>query len=522
MADDRQADRLAALRSNAEAVRAMARAVEGTIGPRGLDAMLVDRHGGVVVTNDGLTILTEMEATHPAARMVVGAAQAQERAVGDGTTTATIMAGALVTAAVREAARGVPVARLVAGVCLGVERAVAAIRAMARPLAGLEDPLLARVALVAARGDVEVAGLVVAAARLWGAERLLDPSFSLSECVLAREGATSQVFPGVAITRGRLDRLQPRALRRVRALVLDDALEPEEVAAEALSTPAGFRQYQANREAFLAALGRLVDLGVNLILCDRGVDDEAAQFLTDRGVMVLPRVALAEWQRAAEHLGARPVRRAALRKDAAELRRYLGRAQRAEEDEALGLVRITGGAGRPMATVLVGAATPEVAAERERIARDAAAAVQAAVRGGVVPGGGAAELAAARAVAALREEVAGLEAYGVSCVAEALREPLMRIVANAGWNPLEKVEQVWAAQAAQGAPSLAVDCDTGQVADMWAAGVVDPALVKEHAIRAAGEIAAAILRIDTVVRRRSAGDGWRGAAARRGRSAGSP
>lgn len=496
--------RLAALISNVEAVRAMARAVEGTLGPKGLDTMLVDRDGDVMVTNDGITILTQMEATHPAARMVVAAARAQEEAVGDGTTTAAVMAGALLGAALEQALRGVPVARLIEGIRLGVARAEATVRHLARRLAGVDDPLLGRVALVAGRGEADIAALVTAAARLWGARRLAEPGFRLAECVLAQAGAAGEVFPGVLINKGRMNRQQPQEVRRVRVLVVDDALAPVEVEEEALATEAGFRQYQENRRQFLAGIRRLAEMGVNLVLCDRGVDDEAAELLTEAGALVVQRVAMAEWQRAAEHTGARVVRRAALLREPAEVQRCLGRARRAWEDGRLEQVRILGGGGRPMATVLVGAATAEVAAERERIARDAAAAVQAALQEGVVPGGGAAELAAARAVAELQQTVPGLAAYGVACVVEALRQPPARIAANAGFSPLEKVGELWAAQAEAGTGALGLDCDTGAPADMWALGVVDPLAVKVHALRAAGEIAAAILRIETVVRKKVA------------------
>lgn len=496
--------RLAALVSNVEAVRAMARAVEGTLGPKGLDTMLVDRDGDVLVTNDGITILTEMDATHPAAQMVVAAARAQEEAVGDGTTTATVMAGALLGAALEQALRGVPVARLIAGIRLGVARAEAAVRALARPLAGVADPLLARVALVSGRGEADIAALVTAAARTWGARRLAEPGFRMGDCVVAQPGAAGEVFPGVLVGKGRMDRQQPREVRRCRVLVLDDALAPVAVEEEALATEAGFRQYQENRRRFLAAVGRLLDLGVNLVLCDRSVDDEAADLLTEGGVLVLQRVAMADWQRAAAHTGARAVRRGALLREPAELERCFGRVRRAWEDERLEQVRILGGGGRPMATVVVGAATPAVAAERERIARDAAAAVQAALLEGVVPGGGAAELAAARAVAALQQATPGLDAYGVGCVAEALRQPPARMAANAGFSPLEKVGEVLAAQAEQGEGAVGLDCEAGCPADMWALGVVDPAAVKVHAIRAAGEVAAAILRIEAVVRKKAA------------------
>ncbi|MEW6426265.1 MAG: TCP-1/cpn60 chaperonin family protein, partial [Bacillota bacterium] len=151
---------------------------------------------------------------------------------------------------------------------------------------------------------------------------------------------------------------------------------------------------------------------------------------------------------------------------------------------------------------VVGAATREVVGERERIARDAAAAVQAALKGGVVPGGGALEVAVAREVEKLRAEMRGMAAYGVDCVVEALKRPLAQIVTNAGFNALEKIGDVIAAQVETNNDALAVDCDTGEVCDMRQAGVVDPLLVKTYAFKAAGEVAEAILRIDTIIKKK--------------------
>jgi len=157
--------------------------------------------------------------------------------------------------------------------------------------------------------------------------------------------------------------------------------------------------------------------------------------------------------------------------------------------------------------VLVGASTREVRDERERIARDAAGALQAAMTSGVVAGGGAVEIAAARHVQAVRETVRGMAAYGVENVATALKRPLAQIVANAGFNPLEKVEDVVAAQGESGNGALAVDCDTGETVDMTERGILDPTGVKLYALRAAAEIAEAILRINTIIRKRDESGG---------------
>lgn len=493
-------ERLAALITNVNAVRAIASAVEGTIGSKGLDTMLVDRFGDVVITNDGITILTKMDVNHPAAKMVINTAKAQEEEVGDGTTTATIMAGALLAEGLNQVIKGVPVIRVIEGVRFGVRTAVAAVREKARQVAGVDDPLLRRVALVAGREHEDIADLVVEAARLIGREKLGDPGFKLLDTVLAEQGADNEVFLGVIVDKERLNKQMPREVADAKILIVDDALEPEEVEDEALATETGFTKLMEYREEFSRNLHKLVAMGVNVIMVDRGVEDIAEEILTDAGVMVLSRVSSRELRKAAEHTGAKLVKRTALRKEAAELVKYLGSADKVYEDEKLEHVRVIGGQGKPMATILVGAATREVVGERERIAKDAAAAVQAAVKAGIVPGGGSIELAVMREVERAKSRLKGMSAYGVDCVIEALRKPFSQIVANAGFNPLEKIGDVLAAQTAQGSDSVSVDCDTGELADMWEMGVVDPALVKTHALWAAGEIGEAILRIDTIIK----------------------
>ncbi len=501
--DGKEVDqRLNALLTNVNAVRAVASAVEGTIGPKGMDTMLVDNFGSVTITNDGVTILEEMEATHPAARMVINTARAQEKEVGDGTTTATIWAGALVTEGLNQVMRGVPVARVLEGMRVGIRKAISSFEQRARAVQGPDDPLLYKVALIAGRGQEDIAELIIEAARMVGREKLLDSTFRLRDCICAVEGLENQVFEGVLITKGRLNKQMPQKVLNPRILIIDDALAPEEIEEGVLTTEAGVNRYLHLRQEFQENLLKIINLGVKLVLVDRRVDDCAEEMLTDAGVMVVRRVLSKEWRRAAEHTGAWPLKRTGLRKPPAELERYLGSAQCAWEDEEREQIRIEGGTGKPFATILVGAATEEVVGERERIARDAASAVQAALKGGVVPGGGSVELAVARDLEKAKSELRGMAAYGLDCVIEALKRPFTQIVTNAGFNALEKLGDVVAAQVEKNSDCLGIDCDSGEVCDLWEKGVLDPVLVKIHALKVAGELAEAILRIDTIIRRK--------------------
>ncbi len=213
-----------------------------------------------------------------------------------------------------------------------------------------------------------------------------------------------------------------------------------------------------------------------------------------------------ELRKVCEHTGARSLKRTGLKKTACELEKYLGSADRVYQDQRLDNIRILGGKGKPMATVLVGATTEEVRGERERICTDAASSVQAAIKGGVVPGGGAVEMAASLEIDSVKASQKGMQVYGVQCVIEALKRPLAQIVANAGYNPLEKVGDVASRQGEENNWNLALDCDTGEIKDMFEMGVVDPATVKTHALKAALEIACAILRIDTIIKKKEETD----------------
>lgn len=486
--------------TNANAIRAISSAVEGTIGPKGLDTMLVDKFGDVVITNDGVTILNMMEANHPAARMLINTAKAQQGEIGDGTTTATIMASSLINEGVSQVAKGVPVARVIEGIRLGSQVALGYITEQARIVDDLSHPLLMQVAMIAGRDHADIAKLVTEAAQMIGHGKLQQKGFKLSDTVTAQEGAENQVFTGATVNKQRISREMPREVIDPKILIIDDALEPEKVEDEALSTESGFNQYIEYQRQFSDNLKKIGNLGVKLVLVDRGISDLAEEILIDQEIMVLQRVSAKELRKVAEHTGARPIKRTGLKRSQAELEKHLGTAKRAVEDEKLEQVFVHGGLGKPMATILVGATTKEVVGERERIAKDAAASVQAAIKGGIVPGGGAIELAAALRVEEVRKDTRGMAAYGVDCVANALKQPFNHIVANAGYNALEKLGDALAAQSEKKSDCIAIDCDTGVLADMWQLRVVDPVLVKIYAIKAAAEVAQAILRIDTIIK----------------------
>lgn len=505
-------EEFAALSSNVSAVLAVAASVEGTLGPKGLDTMLVDRFGDVLVTNSGVTILERMDTSHPAARMLLQVAKAQHARVGDGTTTATVMASALLKEGMNQISRGVPVSRLLEGIRRATADAIEILTNENKiPVKGLSDPVLAHVALVAGRGDEAIAELVERGAEAIGEERLRDPSFRFSDRVTAREGAEDRLVKGMIIGKGRASAAMPKSVSPCVILTLDDTLSPEEVEGEALHTEAGFRKSMELRAEFFQNVEKLLSLGVNLILASGGIDPEAEEMLSHSGVMAVRRMGARELEEAASCSGARLLKRSGLRRDAAKLKECLGHAKRVEEEEN-DLIVISGGEGRPCAALLVGAGTRQVVDEKERKTKDAASSLQSAFRSGVVPGGGACELALARKLETRRGGYKAMTSYGLDCVLHGLRQPFLQMAANAGFNPLEKAEEIYNAQSGKEGAAISLDFETGECKDMIRERVYDPLIVKLHAIRSASEVGEAILRINRIIKMKENGASARGPA----------
>lgn len=483
------------LKSNVDAVKSVASAVESTIGPKGLDTLMIDAKGDSLVTNAGATILSRMGVEHPVAKMIIKVAEAQQKKAGDGTTTATLLAASLVEEGAKQILRGAPTQKVIAGIEKGIDFAIKKITENAFVVQGLEDEWLQRIALTASRGNEDLTLSVIDAAQMIGSEKLGDKRFRLADCVVSHPQADSIVFMGMLIYQSRMNAQMPRLKKNAHVLILADSLEPEMLHDEALGTEAGFAKQEKLKEEFKAICQKMVQLDVGLVVTTGAVHRMAEEILTDAGIMVVSRVDQANVNQIAEYTDARPIKRNSLHKSSAEIQSLLGFCQEVEDDELLKWIRISGGNGNEFATILVGASTEEIIEERERICRDVASAVQAAVQEGFVPGGGAIELAVARDLEHYYHKIQGLERYGVSVVAEALYKPIFHVIGNAGFNPLEKIEMIKRDQHSTRSYALGLDTDMGTVKDMIELGVVDPLLIKLNALKSAGEVSTAILRI---------------------------
>ena len=489
---------LAALTTNAEAVRALAQIVAGTFGPKGLDCMLVGEDGEVIITNDGATILKTIDISHPVARIFINAIQLQEEKVGDGTTTASLLAEALISEGVNQVLKGVPVIKVIDGIRLGVETASKILAEARIPIERLDSPLLERIALVSARGRRDLADLVIQAAQILGGEYLSKPGFRLADQIIAIDGGLTGLIAGTIINREPLNKGMPREVNNGKILIVDDALEPVKVDFQALGTEAGFKRHLQNQDLLLESIRQLARMGLKAVFTDRGISDQAESCLTDLGIIGAQGVPRDEWERLAAFTGARPVKRDGLLKTPAEMEALFGKAAAVIVDEDYQNIKVLGYPEQKMVTLLIGAYSKEITEEKERIIKDAAGAVQAAWCGGVVPGGGSVELGIARL---LNEKMPlDLNRYGYTCVVEALKRPIAQICSNAGFDIMDKLTQVLVAQEKTGSLGIGVNCETGKVEDLLQNGVCDPYLVKYHALQSAGEVTEGILRINTIVK----------------------
>ncbi len=488
----------AALLSNVGAIRAVTEAVEGTLGPKGLDCMLIDEYGDVLVTNDGVTILRTMDVTHPAARMLIGATEHQESEVGDGTTTTAVLAGSLVQEGANQILKGVPVNKVIEGIRHGVSRSLDLLADLRIEVTDLKSSFLENIATVSGRGNNVLAQLIMKAACFVGEQKIQEPGFKLAEQVFAFEGSENLIIQGAIIDREPMNREMPREISAGRIIILDDALEPERIEPEALGTEYGFQRLLHNEQLLRENLQKLAAIGVKAIFTDRAIADLAEEILTDLGILGVQSVSRAQWQRLAGLTGARPIKKISLAKQPDDLLKLSGTVAQIVVEERLRQIRVYGEPNRQFVTILIGAQTTEVVRERERIAKDTAAAVQAAWLGGIVPGGGSAEMAISRQL--ITEARQGMADYGFQCVIETLKRPMAQICINAGLNPLEKLAAVMTAMEQQTSPALGVDCNTGMVVNLAEQGIYDPYFVKYYALQSAGEIAEAILRINTIIK----------------------
>lgn len=499
-----------AQRNNIAAAKAVAQAVRTTLGPKGMDKMIVDSAGEVIVTNDGVTILQEMQIEHPAAKMVVEVAKTQEDAVGDGTTTAVILAGELLKRAEDLLDQEIHPTVLAKGYRLAEAQAQKLLRDLAETVSLNNNEVLKNVAITAMTGKGAetnkemLADLIVTAvkgvAEQSSGRWVVDIGNVKIEKRIGDSAERSELIAGIVLDKEVVHPAMPRKVEDARIALLDAALEIKNTEIEAkiqITDPAQLNSFFEQEERTLKEMVEKVKAsGATVLFCQRGIDDLAQHFLAKAGILAARRVKKSDLEKLSRATGAK------ITSSWKELSKDdlgaagLVRADKVSEEEMIFVEKCL----NPKAvTLLVRGGTEHVAEEIKRAVTDGLGDVAAALKEGfIVAGAGAVEMELARGIRQYAQKLSGREQLAVQAFADALEIIPRTLAENAGLDPIDTLIKLRSAHDQQ-QKWAGINVFTGEVMDAWTEGVIEPLKIKTQALSSAAEVAEMILRIDDVI-----------------------
>ena len=498
---------------NISAARSVAEAVRSTLGPKGMDKMLVNSMGDVTITNDGVTILTEMDIDNPTAEMIVEVAETQEDEAGDGTTTAVAIAGELLKNAEDLLEQEIHPTAIIKGFHLASEKAREEVDNIAEPVDPDDEELLKKVAETSMTGkgaelekDV-LADLVVSAVQQVTVEaddgsHVVDLENVKIETQTGRSAGESDLLVGAVINKNPVHGDMPTNFESADTLLLNEAVEIEEADVDtqvSIETPDQLQNFLDQEEKQLKQkVEKIVDSGADVVFCQKGIDDLAQHYLAKEGILAVRRTKKSDIKFLKNVLGGSVVSDVDS-VTAADL--GTGSVRRDEEDE-LFYVEGTGDEIHGV-TLLLRGSTDHVVDELERGINDAIDVVSTTVGDGrVLAGGGAPEVELASRLRDYADSVSGREQLAVEAFADSL-ELVPRVLAeNAGLDSIDLLVDL-RAEHEGGNAHAGLNAFTGTVEDTYEAGIVEPAHAKEQALSSATEAANLVLKIDDII---AAGD----------------
>ncbi|MBW2983028.1 TCP-1/cpn60 chaperonin family protein [Candidatus Woesearchaeota archaeon] len=499
-----------AQRLNIQAAKAVGEAVRTTLGPKGMDKMLVDSSNEVTVTNDGVTILKEMNIEHPSAKMIVEIAQTQEDEVGDGTTTAVVLAGELLKRAEGLLDQEIHPTVIAKGYRLAAAKAQEVLKELAEPVTPKDTATLSKIAMTAMTGKGAennkelLSRIAIRALRQVAVEdngsMAVDKSDIKLEPKVGGGVEETELIEGIVLDKERVHSAMPLKVKDARIALIDSPLEVKSTEMDAkisITDPAKMQEFLDMEENMLQEMvDRVTKTGANVVCCQKGVDDLAQHFLAKKGVYVLRRVKKSDMEKLSKATGASIIT------DLKNLSsKDLGMAGLVEEvkvgDEGMTYIR---DCRNPRSvTVLIRGGTEHVVDEVKRALEDALGDVAAALRlQFVVAGAGASEVELARHLRQYADGLSGRVQLAVRSFADAMEVVPRTLAENAGLDPIDVITDLKAAHD-KDRRWAGINVFTGKVMDAWKQGVMEPLKIKTQAVSSAAEVAVMILRIDDVI-----------------------
>ena len=495
---------------NITAGKAVAESVRTTLGPKGMDKMLVDSSGEVVVTNDGVTILKQMDIEHPAANMVVEVSETQEDEVGDGTTSAVVISGELLKKAEDLLEQDIHATTLAQGYRQAAEKAKEVLTESAIEVSEDDRETLTEIAATAMTGKGAesakdtLSELVVRAVLAVKDEEGIDIDNIKVEKVVGGSTENSELIEGVLVDKTRVHDNMPYFVEDANIAVLDDALEVKEADIDTevnVTDPDQLQQFLDQEEAQLKEMvDTLVDAGADVVFAEDGIDDMAQHYLAKEGILAVRRTSSDDAKRIARSTGARVISN--LSDIEAE---DLGFAGNVVEQDVAGdtKILIEDVEDAKSVTMLLRGGTEHVVDEVERAINDSLGVVRTTLEDGhVLPGGGAPETELSLALRDFADSVGGREQLAIEAFADAVEVIPRTLAENAGLDSIDSLVELRSKHDG-GDADAGLDAYTGDVINMSDEGVVEPLRVKTQAIESATEAAVMLLRIDDVI---AAGD----------------
>ncbi|MDY0252415.1 MAG: thermosome subunit beta [Candidatus Methanomethylophilaceae archaeon] len=497
--------------NNITAARAIADSVKSSLGPRGMDKMLVDSIGDVVITNDGVTILKEMDVQHPAAKMLVEVAKAQDSEVGDGTTTSVIITGELLKKAVDLIDANVHPTIITSGYRLANDKTQEILREIAKKVSLKDEETLKQIAEVAMISK-QVSGsktyfsdLVVEAVKTV-AEKGSDGTYTVdlkNIQTVKKAGARmeeSKLYKGLIIDKEPVQPNMPKVVKGAKIALIDAAFEVKKTEVDAkiqITDPSQISLFVAEEENMLKKMVQNIkDAGANVVFCQKGIDDLAQHLFSKAGIYACRRVKKSDMDRLARSTGASIVNKISDISSADLGSAGLVELRKVEEED---MTFITEVRDPKTVSVLVRGGTNHVADEVERSLVDAWSAVRVAVEDGLVEcGGGSKEMEIAMRLRDYAATIGGREQLALEAFASAMEVIPTTLAENAGLDPINMIIEM-RKQHKEGKINAGINPFTGKVEDMAKLNVIEPYRVGKHAINSATDAAVMILRIDDVI-----------------------